>query len=235
MKKLKKAKKDEWCKPIRLIILMSLVTLGCVLIILGIPSRLGGEAWIGFWGSIAGAIIGGIITVITLKKTIEIENKTNKDNNHLQIKPFIVNKLITSTTASSYNSKIDLQDKDNSEKDRVEFSISMENIGLGTAVALEVAECSIGECKDKLPYNYRQVGTEEFTDYQLINLKVGQTQTIHFIIDISRGLSYIDGEKNRHYPCKIKLNYKDLLDKLYTSEIRVHIKIRGKTCHIVIL
>lgn len=76
--------KNEWYKPIKLIIQISLGTLLGVFIILGIPSQLGGEAWIGFWGGIAGAIISSTATIVVLKKTIEFDREKEINDKRLR-------------------------------------------------------------------------------------------------------------------------------------------------------
>lgn len=206
---MKKLKKNEWYNPIKLIIFMALGVLGSVLIILGIPSRLGGEEWVGFWGSIAGSIIGGVITIVALIKTIIFEREKEEKNTRIQNQPYFICTLHTKENDKalySYRTKSSNEIKD---VKRVKFSIK--NIGGNSAVDIRPHEIWVNA--DLISEIYR---CSECNSELLVTPYLEKNNEINYCIDI---FNLHDTFKSKDI-IKVIFIFSDLLGYYYTQEIQ---------------
>jgi len=89
------------------------------------PEMTNSNDWIGFWGSYAGAIIGGIITMIGVSMTIHSTNRN-------EIKPYLI---LSETKLEDKSKKVEISgvpDVLNGEQ-RIEIAIKIKNVGKGVA------------------------------------------------------------------------------------------------------
>lgn len=202
-------KENEWYKPIKLIILISLSTLLVVLVILGIPSLLGGEEWIGFWGGIAGSIIGGAITIIALRKTIEFEREKEEENTRIQNQPYFIcmlykeEKLKKVYTYRTHNY--------NEIKDIKRLKFSIKNIGGNSAVDIRPHEIWINTYLSPEIYRCSEVGSE-----LLIAPYLEKNGKIDYCIDIFK----LNAMFEDNDIIKVKFIFSDLFGCYYTQEIQ---------------
>ncbi|MDB8802754.1 hypothetical protein PN294_11175 [Romboutsia sp. 1001216sp1] len=118
-----------------------------VLIITKAPFEVAqGNDWIGFWGSVLGSSIGGVITFVVLKITINHENEKREDDKRMSVLPYLDYKIVSDeyinqnvkhknilTSINKYyptcNINICAEDRFN-----MELKLFIENLGLGIAI-----------------------------------------------------------------------------------------------------
>lgn len=101
---------DEWWKLIVLIICICIFSAIILNLILSIDIsdtfRIAENSWVGFWGSLIGSIIGGCVTLIGIKITID-ENKAREDENKkFNIAPYLaldINKINNEDIVTEYD------------------------------------------------------------------------------------------------------------------------------------
>lgn len=91
---------DEWWNLIVIIICLSIFSAIILNLILSIDIddifRIADNSWVGFWGSLIGAIIGGYVTLIGIKITIDENKKREDENKQFNIAPYLaldINKI----------------------------------------------------------------------------------------------------------------------------------------------
>lgn len=106
--------------------------------------------WIGFWGSLVGSIISGVVTFLALKVTIRNERKNIKmqlkEENRLNVIPYLVYKLVNKECSNDNVIRIQTANK----QDDIKFNIEVTNIGLGAAINPFLAVLKYGESKTLL-------------------------------------------------------------------------------------
>lgn len=80
--------------PISLIVLLMPVIIGGIVSIVILPQLETSNDWIGFWGSYAGSVVGGIITLLVMKKTLESNRQNQERDEKRQLCMYIV-KLVS--------------------------------------------------------------------------------------------------------------------------------------------
>lgn len=84
---------DEWWKLIVLIICASIFSTIVLNLILSVDIsdtfRIADNSWVGFWGSLMGSIIGGCITLIGIKITIEQNKEDEEENKRFSVAPYL--------------------------------------------------------------------------------------------------------------------------------------------------
>lgn len=105
-----------------------------------------GNDWIGFWGSVFGSSIGGIITFIVLKITINNENDKREDDKRMSVLPYLDYKIVSDeyinqnvthknvlTSINKYYPKCNINISDE-DRFNMELKLFIENLGLGIAI-----------------------------------------------------------------------------------------------------
>lgn len=102
--------------------------------------------WIGFWGSVLGSSIGGVITFVVLKISINHENEKREDDKRMSVLPYLDYKIasdeyinqnvIHKNVLTSINKYYPTCDINICDEDRfnMEFKLFIENLGLGIAI-----------------------------------------------------------------------------------------------------
>lgn len=112
------------------------------------------NSWLGFWGTWLGAIMGGIITFVGLKITIDYNNKQQSENIRVNFRPYLNIKLSVAS-GDEYNrsenklfinsKEVDTRYFDNEIYTIFYVKMDIVNIGLGSAidVQLNMIDCDI--------------------------------------------------------------------------------------------
>lgn len=178
--------------------------------------------WIGFWGSIIGSILGGIVTLVALKKTIKSETIARNEDRRLQVIPYFQYNISQDKPKSklwrdiildlNLNEKIvdEVIKTDVTYKPDLFFYIDIENVGMNSAVNLSILEIK-----------YCGITDYSYIDYKI--MKVGEKIHLSFrvLVDYEDKIS-INREYDGFQPIKIKLAYTDLLENYYEQDITVH-------------
>lgn len=137
---------NEWWKLIVVIICASIFSTILINLILSLDIsnifRIADSVWVGFWGSLIGAIIGACITMLGIKATIEENREIEKINKKFNIAPYlsIKSKLIN----------IDTDDVKKTSRSNVDsYSGSSEIINL-SSIDHEYVCLKIHNSKDRL-------------------------------------------------------------------------------------
>ena len=72
-----------------LIIIILLITINIILVIKAPFKVAQNSDWIGFWGSVLGSVVSGMVTFTALKITIDDENSKRKEERSYAIMPYI--------------------------------------------------------------------------------------------------------------------------------------------------
>lgn len=173
--------------------------------------------WISFWGSVLGSSIGGIITFIVLKITINNENDKREDDKRMSVLPYLdykiasdeyINQNITHKNAlisiSEYhptcNINICAEDIFN-----LKFKLFIENLGLGIAIKPRL---------DRIDYNH---GHEEKPGtWTRNNASIGVGNSGMIEINLTMDLR----EKNIE-PMELVVGYFNLRMDYYEQKIKI--------------
>lgn len=179
--------------------------------------------WIGYYGSIAGSIISGIVTFLGIYITIRYEKDKDLDTKRLQVYPYIKYSLINiidSLTSGNYEDYIDINvDLDLRKKNkgsRRRFSrccyIDFKNIGLCPAINVKIIE-----------FRCRSFSTHIRDNIDSIEVNSNNGYCITTFLP-----EYLEEEKNISYsmPIKIKVEYSDLLNNYYFQDLELLIEWR---------
>lgn len=190
-----------------------------IIIILAINWKSIKGEWIGFWGSIIGSILGGIVTLLALRKTIKSETIARNEDRRFQVIPY----LKYNVTPDKPNSKLwrniyvepnhkiveEVIKANTTYKHDLSFYIDIENVGMNSAVNLSI-----------LRIEYCGITNYSYIDYKI--MKVGEK--IHLAFDVLinfGGKLSINEEDTGIEPIKIKLAYTDLLENYYEQDIEI--------------
>lgn len=95
--------------------------------------------WIGFYGSIAGGLIGGMATLIGIMLTLEYNRRKDNEDRRLQVLPHMKFKQKSGST-SPYIEFGYYCNEYGGIQNIVTINLSIENVGLGTALGLKFLE-----------------------------------------------------------------------------------------------
>lgn len=167
----------KWVKTITIIIVFCSSVLGATLWILNTENPWGlvkeGQDWIGFWGSICGSIIGGIITLVALKKTIEFEREKTSQDIELNNRPYLVCKILNEDnekTDYAYLSYLEcdrhVDEKAPKPTDRIILRFAIKNIGENTSIDIKPIQIKSNGSISKKLYSVSELSKSVlFTPY----------------------------------------------------------------------
>lgn len=138
----------KWFKTITLIVVLCGAILGVSLLILMIQNPWGlvqkGDDWISFWGSISGSIIGAVVTLVALKKTIEYEKVKSEAETDLNNRPYLVCQMIETQLWPEYEFRTYIKCDNHIEEnapnavDGKTLDFSIKNIGADTCLDVKL-------------------------------------------------------------------------------------------------
>ncbi len=201
------------------ICIISIVIISVFVILIINWEKVKGE-WIGFWGSIIGSILGGIVTLVALRKTIKSETIARNEDRRLQVTPYLQYNITQDEPESQLWRDINLEPNikivdevirpGTSYKPDLFFYIDIENVGMNSAVNLSILEikyCGITDCS--------------YIDYKI--MKVGEKIHLSFRALVNyKGKFSINRDDSGRVPVEIKLAYTDLLENYYEQDISVY-------------
>ena len=220
MKKIK-----EWILLIFLFIVFTItpgIIYRSILYMKEISGWVDNKEWIGFWGSIIGAVIGACVTLIGLIKTINHEKYLSNKNLELQVLPFFtfnISKVSTKCNNALFCTIYD--DKDSINKilpENPDGVLIIKNLGLKLALDIDIEQKKINShvTFDILPENStyelllffeRRNGTNErYTEHLIFRYKslLGnyymQNVKINYSYNITRATSDITVEYDKPEP-----------------------------------
>lgn len=164
------------------------------------------EAWVSFFGSYLGGIIGGIITLYVFKKTIENQENTQakllkqqEEIRKLSIQPYLTAKTTKSSNNNDdtpFNIFYQVYGIDRSSIESLNTLIRLENVGMGNAIRINFLP---------EPDFYSTVDLDPLT------LKVGKSLIIKLNIDTTP-------DKDEFI---LKVNFTDLMGHKYSQNIKL--------------
>lgn len=188
--------------------------------------------WIGFWGSLFGSTISGIVTFIALKITIEHENQKMQkdkqieeerriDDKRMSIYPYFVYsvndknskrfKRLSSVSVTPKKYMDDLQPGDAVIPD-FSFNLFITNLGLGSAI---MPRLSI------IQFDNKTSGHSQRYNYSILNIK----QTTYINIEVKWPNVDINIRPEDLPPdfgiLKLKIFYDNILQDRYEQEIEI--------------
>lgn len=200
--------KKNW-KLIASIIVLSLISAFCIGY--GVSSPLFPEMtnsndWIGFWGSYAGAIIGGIITMIGVSMTIHSTNRN-------EIKPYLI---LSETKLEDISKKVEISgvpDVLNGEQ-RIQIAIKIKNVGKGVAKNVKL---------------HKENEKKSYILFPVLEYEPNYNEKYFFLISgvtIPKSIKPGDKEKIEDFFRQQRtsyfiLDYEDLLGTLYSYKIAI--------------
>ena len=171
--------------------------------------------WIGYYGSVAGSLISGLVTFLGIYITIKNEKYKEYDNKRMEILPFI--KYTLEDIEYRKNEKYKNLDTfhinlDRSSKDTVHkrFYLILKNIGLHAAIKVNLLEQ-----KDEKDFFYLENQIDS----------IGVNEEAAFILDINIPC-YKSSEEIRVAQVKylnVLIAYTDLLNNYYEQYIRIRL------------
>ena len=204
-----------------MIVIVSISIISAIIILLINWKSIEGE-WIGFWGSIIGSILGGVVTLVALRKTIKSETIARNEDRRLQVIPYLQYNIIQDNIIQeelksklwSYillqpNSKIveEVIKPGTEYKIDLNFCMVIENVGMNSAVNLSILEIK-----------YCGITDYSYIDYKI--MKVGEKIHLNFAVLVNyNGKLNINKESCGSTPIRIKLAYTDLLENYYEQDI----------------
>lgn len=204
-------------KSILVIFLVSVVSIIVINVILMLPAPFGIKVaqdndWIGFWGNIIGALIGGIVTFLGISVTIKFEREKEQENRRLQVLPFLKftyeeNKYIKENSSYLILSNVDNE----SPKHSFNGVFILENLGINSAIDLKVFDIFIDN---------QSMNVSLLTDI----LEVKRKEVINLLVELP--CKTLDGvtEDNLHTyvgsaKVLMKVGFCDLLENYYEQSI----------------
>ena len=226
MEILKKYKKMFLFEMIILIILLMIIN---VILVIKAPFKVAQDSdWIGFWGSVFGLVISGMVTFTALKITIDNENIKRKEERSYAIMPYINYNLIKKDefdkvdNLKSIGDCIDISSKNckylKYYTPIFNFKFKFENLGLGPAIKFKVKALNYENSKIKLatPEKFqtlyiRECATLEFRIY---------ADEEEIVIKTKGNMTEIKGYGEE---ATIIVSYCDLINNNYEQEIHIQI------------
>ena len=163
--------------------------------------------WIGFWGSVLGSSIGGVITFVTLKITINHENKIRICDIRMNILPVLDYKIVCDEYIKEKlkTKRIEQSISDVSAclfvpieyRYTVDFKLAIENIGINKAIKPRVRRRN-----------------EKYSDIGRGYIEVGDNMIIH----ISEQL---DRRKIKNHFIELNIQYYNLRMELYCQDVTI--------------
>lgn len=100
---------------------------------------------LGFLGSIIGSLIGGIITLYVLKKTIANERSVREEERHILVQPTLVYRIEDQHIVNAKKKDVDIfYPTSRKFAKSVEFKLKVTNVGLGSAVYVKFGNWKVG-------------------------------------------------------------------------------------------
>ena len=223
LKMMKSWKEDKrWIRTITTIIIFCSVVIGITLLILYTENPWGyvkeGQDWIGFWGSISGSIIGGVITVIVLKKTIEFEREKLVEERKLQVLPYlkytVINKKVNKLRCNEYTDILLPSNSLCNEGKKVHIhqkTIFIKNIGQGAIMNLNIIECTFQDDKQIIIHDFRCIDKGE-TLALCLKIQFFDSTRLYKNLDLSFKIAYtnINGD---YYEQELELKFSIFYDE----------------------
>ena len=212
-----------------IILLMLLVFINIILVIKA-PFKVAQDSdWIGFWGSVFGLVISGMVTFTALKITIDNENIKRKEELSYAIMPYINYTVIKKDEFNKFDNLksigncINISSKNRKYLKRYtpifNFKFKLENLGLGPAIKFKVKGLNYENTKIKL------VSPEKF---QTLYVREGATLEFRIYADeeeiVIKTKDNMTEVKGYGEEATIIVSYCDLINNNYEQEI--HIKFR---------
>ena len=209
-----------------IILLMLLVFINIILVIKA-PFKVAQDSdWIGFWGSVFGLVISGMVTFTALKITIDNENIKRKEELSYAIMPYINYTVIKKDEFNKFDNLksigncINISSKNRKYLKRYtpifNFKFKLENLGLGPAIKFKVKGLNYENTKIKL------VSPEKF---QTVYVREGATLEFRIYADeeeiVIKTKDNMTEVKGYGEEATIIVSYCDLINNNYEQEIHI--------------
>ena len=169
-----------------------------------------GNDWIGFWGSVFGSSIGGIITFIVLKISINNENDKREDDKRMSVLPYLDYQIVTDeyieknlkTKHVSKSIPANGSVEPSEYSCNVQFKLSIENIGINKAIKPKVRTKESSDRFDK----YEDIGRKY--------IEVGDNMIIDTFVRL-------DTRNRKEHFIELNIVYYNLRMDLYSQDITI--------------
>lgn len=209
-----------------LIIIILLITINIILVIKAPFKVAQNSDWIGFWGSVLGSVVSGMVTFTALKITIDDENSKRKEERSYAIMPYINYTVIKKDEFNKFNSLksigdfIDISSKNLKYLKKYapifNFKLKLENLGLGPAIKFKVKALNYENSESKFVHHEK---------FQI--LYVRESAILEFKIYADEEVIVITNKGDRTEikgygeEATIIVSYCDLINNNYEQEIEI--------------